>query len=368
MLFFIPELGNGGIEKVVITLGQRLKDIYDVYIYAEVQINPNFKGTRKNLTIIPTGSNPKVLKHKYFLQRALKFRSIIRKYRPDIIISAYPRVNAIAGLALKLSQPKPKWILSDHGDPSLYLGEKGIRRWLKRSLLRRMTGEAQACVAISNSVRVQMEEVYQCGQVKVLANPLDLQGISVLAKEPVSHPWFSESIPIIISVGRLTKSKDFETLIKAFKLVLGALNARLVILGDGSERNHLVQLAKELKLESKIWFAGYAPNPYKYVSRSTVFAFSSTSEGQGMVLLEAMALNIPIVTTGFEGVNDVISNQVSGLVVTVGDSNSLGNCLISLLESEGLRSELSGAACLTLEKHSLDHASGQYIQLIEEIV
>jgi glycosyltransferase involved in cell wall biosynthesis len=95
----------------------------------------------------------------------------------------------------------------------------------------------------------------------------------------------------------VTNRLGLEHLICAFERVLQQIDARLIIVGEGSEQGAIEDLAMQKGLQDKVRFAGFQSNPYRYMSRSSVFAFTSLSEGFGMFLVEAMAFRLPVVST-----------------------------------------------------------------------
>src|SRR5699024_2024023 len=100
-----------------------------------------------------------------------------------------------------------------------------------------------------------------------------------------------------ISAGRLVEQKDYKTLLKAFQLISQRINSRLVILGKGPLENELKLLAKELDIQKKVSFLGFQSNPYKYMKKANVFILSSKWEGFGHVIVEAMAVGTPVIST-----------------------------------------------------------------------
>jgi len=81
---------------------------------------------------------------------------------------------------------------------------------------------------------------------------VDIELIEKKAKEPISHPWFQGNDQVILAVGRLTKQKDYPTLLRAFSIVCRKVSCKLVILGEGEKRKELGELVKELGLEGKV--------------------------------------------------------------------------------------------------------------------
>ena len=156
------------------------------------------------------------------------------------------------------------------------------------------------------------------------------------SEEALDHPWFLPGEPpVILGVGRLTQAKDFPTLIRAFALVRKKHPARLMILGEGEERSKLETLVQELGLEKEVSLPGFVDNPYKYMKRAAVFVLSSKWEGFGNVLVEAMALGTPVVSTNCpSGPAEILENGRWGRLVPVGDVYALAEAIIETLDEE----------------------------------
>jgi glycosyltransferase involved in cell wall biosynthesis len=133
-------------------------------------------------------------------------------------------------------------------------------------------------------------------------------------------------------VGRLTREKDFSTLIQAFSAVRKVFRCRLLILGEGRERTDLEQLVHDLNVDGDVSMPGFVNNPYKYMSHSSLFVLSSVWEGLPTVLIEALALGVPVVSTDCEsGPREILKNGLLGTLTPVGDIASMtGHILKSL--------------------------------------
>ena len=108
-------------------------------------------------------------------------------------------------------------------------------------------------------------------------------------------------VPVVLSAGRLVPSKDHATLIRAFARVVATRPARLVILGEGTERASLTALAASLGIGQAVEFVGFRSNPFAYMSNADVFVLSSRYEGSPNVLIQAMACGTPVVSTDCPG-------------------------------------------------------------------
>lgn len=152
-----------------------------------------------------------------------------------------------------------------------------------------------------------------------LENTIDYNGIIRKSNEQldseVENKYFKKDYKIFINIARLSVEKDQAKLIRAFKVINEEHpKTLLLILGDGPLKNELQSLIRELNLQKNVFLLGRIFNPFPYLKRADCFVMSSNHEGQGLVLLESLVLKIPIVSTNFPCVYDVLENR-GGLIV-----------------------------------------------------
>jgi len=245
-------------------------------------------------------------------------------------------------------------------EAKLYLG-------LIKQLVKRFYPHADAVVACSKGVAEDLVQNMKVPRerVHVIYNPTDPE-IEAKAQEPVDHPWFKNSkIPVILCVARLDPQKDLPTLIRAFSIVRKERPAKLVILGEGSERAKLEALVKELGLDGDVWMPGFVDNPFKFMKRATVFALSSKFEGFGMVIAEALAVGTPVVSTDCpSGPAEILGGGKWGKLVPVGDHEKLAEAILETIENPPDREKLKERG----RDFSLDRIGQQYLQLITELL
>jgi glycosyltransferase involved in cell wall biosynthesis len=159
-----------------------------------------------------------------------------------------------------------------------------------------------------------------------------------------------ESGFVIGGVGRLAAEKGFDVLVRALKqLVVRGIDAHLVLVGDGGERGALEALARELDLRARVRFAGWQPDVRPYFEALDAFALSSYREGLPNVLLEAMALEVPVVSTRVNGVPRLIEDGANGFLVSAGDANGLAHALAVALTNGEVRTRFRTAGRHTVE-------------------
>jgi glycosyltransferase involved in cell wall biosynthesis len=172
-------------------------------------------------------------------------------------------------------------------------------------------------------------------------NPLDIDSIQFLGAQPlpqVAHSWYKR--PTVIGVGRLVEQKRIDLLIQAFAAAIrNGLDANLILLGQGHLQDGLQKLTEELGISTRVLFAGFVSNPYPYIKAASVLAMSSDYEGLGMVLLEAMALGTPVVSTDCQsGPREVLQDGRSGILVPVDDPDGMAVAISTMMRDEGTRS------------------------------
>ncbi len=134
-------------------------------------------------------------------------------------------------------------------------------------------------------------------------------------------------------------------MIGAFERVLKQVDARLLIVGQGSEEKALRNLVEMRGLKEKVQFEGFQRNPFRFMSKCSVFAFPSLSEGFGMVLVEAMACGLPVVSTDcVAGPAEILQNGRCGILVPVGDEGAMARGIVTLLTDPVRRQQIVSEA------------------------
>ncbi|MDQ5846711.1 MAG: glycosyltransferase family 4 protein, partial [Acidobacteriota bacterium] len=176
-----------------------------------------------------------------------------------------------------------------------------------------------------------------------------------------------ENVRMILAVGRLSKEKAQMDLLRAFKNLSethGEINARLVIVGDGPEREPLEAAAASLGLNGRVIFTGQVNNVRLYFAASDVLVNPSHSEGSPYVLLEAMAAGVPIVATAVGGVPEMIENNDTALLVPANDPQAMADAIARILNDENLAAQLAQNAGELVSSRFSPEA---YVQALTEV-
>lgn len=175
---------------------------------------------------------------------------------------------------------------------------------------------------------------------------------------------------LVGGVGRLSPEKGFDTLIRSTaELVRQGRNLRLVLVGEGDDRTRLEALASELGLRDRIRFAGWQSDVRPYFEAMDIFALSSLREGLPNVLLEAMALGIPVVATRIAGVPRIVRDGRNGTLIEPGRGEALTRAIDELSRNAGLRESFGTAGRETVSsRYSFARRMARLAQSYDELL
>jgi glycosyltransferase involved in cell wall biosynthesis len=364
VMIVINSLGGGGAERAVVNLlkGLNRKDfsitlllyegIIDYPLQENVEVITLGLRSSRNIIKLTTG----------FITKIISITRLIRRNRPDIVFSMLSGTNVIAILAKSLSGVPCKAIVGEQNHPSMSL-KIGMYHGITKLLIKRLYPKAEKIIAVSQGIKEDLIKNFRLSgeKIEVIYNPTDITEIEMLSAEESSHPWFNDEPPIIISVARLEKQKGHSYLIKAFSLVRQSLVCRLLIIGKGEEEGKLVNAVNALELRDDVDFLGFQRNPFKYMARSSLFVLSSLYEGFGNVIVEGMALGLPVIATDCpSGPSEIIEHGKNGLLVPVKDERALAQAILYVLTNDELRRKLAHEAKMRSHFFDLNRIVEQY--------
>ena len=323
------------------------------------------KAHSKHLEQLPSMVNVRKLNAEHALSSLPALVRYLKTQRPDALLAAKDRANQVAILARKTSGVSTRVVVRMGTTVSAALA--GKNRWRKLFWylpMRLVYRNADAVVAVSQGVARDMARItgLPAADIQTIANPVITPRIFRLAREPAPHPWLVRGgEPVIVGIGRLTRQKDFPTLIRAFAAVREKLPCRLIMLGEGKDRNRLEHLAKRLFLSEQIAMPGFVENPYAYLKRAALFVLSSAWEGSPNALTEALALGVPVVATDCRsGPREILKDGAIGHLVPVGDPDALAAAMLATLSAPPDETLLKSA----VREYTVEFSSQRYLELL----
>lgn len=305
----VNELGALGIEPLVAVARGGGK--YESRLERDVQLVACQRVARSSLVSVSVAAGG--------LRRALV------QSRPTVVCALQEHTSAVLSAVARTLSVRPRIVLGIQNTFSARVAtEPAWARLLLHPAYRAAYAGAEAVIAnsygVADDLASQVPEV--AGKLGVVYNAGLDERLPALAREPLSEP--RPPAPLLVTCGRLTAQKDHATLLRAFAEVRYQPLPELWLLGDGEERRALEQLARELRVESRVRFLGFRDNPYPFMAAADVFVLSSRWEGFGNVVVEALACGAPVVATDCpSGPGEILDHGRYGRLVPVGDAAAL---------------------------------------------
>lgn len=362
VLFVRPTLGQGGADKVTVTVLRNLD---------RARFEPHLTLLRAEgvwLDRLPDDVGLHLLGVPRVRGMLPALVKLIRQLRPDVVFSTSSGTNVVAIAAAKLCGCRV--VVSERN----VILNGGLRppmlvQWLLKAMAYRLADDVTAVcggVADDMSRKLRMPRI----RIRSLLNPTVTDDLRELAGRSPDHPWLAPGNRTVVAAGRLVPPKGFPILLKAFAEVHRQLpSSRLLILGEGPELGSLRKLAAELGTGDSVEFVGFQKNPYAYFSKAAAFSMSSFNEGLPNVLIEAMACGAAVVATDCPpGLAEVVEDGVNGFLVPVGDSRGLAERLLRMLTDRAVAERMGRLAKESSSRFTVDSVLKNYASAIEAAV
>jgi len=331
LAIFISFSGDGGVERMVMNL---LRE----FCRHEIDIDLlTIRAQSRHLQQIDERIRWLPFKSKHSLTSVPELAGYLKKHRPAAMLAVKDRAGRAAVLARRISGIKTRLAIRLGTNLSAALAHKpSWQRWSRTWPMPLVYRGTDQIIAISRGVAEDAHRLtgLPMNRIEVIRNPVITDSLARLAAEPAPHAWLGSdrACPVIMGAGRLTRQKDFPTLLRAFALLRRQRSLRLIVLGDGRDRTALEALAHDLGIEDDLLLPGFQRNPYHWLAGADLFVLSSLWEGSGNVLTEAMALGVPVVSTDCpSGPGEMLQNGRIAPLVPISDSNALAEAMESVL-------------------------------------
>ena len=338
---------------------------------------------KDNLTIMRLSSihNPMRVKQRFLLFPHFTIIKALNKFQPDIIHAHEPLQTAWAGVAYARRHHIPI-TLTVHQVPSFaasYLPNiPALRqhiesllwtyaRWLIRQFTSVITPSYTTSGLLTSVTGIQTITISNGIDLQKFHPPLSLDDETAI-RTKLNLP---SNVPVILHVGRLDTDKHVDCVITASASALQNTNAHLLIVGDGREKNSLVNLCNSIGISQRVHFAnfisdqGYLSEIYRMAS---LFITASEIETQGIVLLEAAASGLPIAAVDATCIPEIIHDQVNGYLTKPGDTHALGDAIMKLLAHPDQAIRMGRAGFELVQKHSIQNTMDIHEKLYRDSI
>lgn len=296
--------------------------------------------------------------------------------KPDVIISIDTHCNILAHAARNYYAKQSRIIITTHNNLSEVAKRKAfLIKELLKIIGRYLFDKSDLIICVSEGVKEDFGKFFSIKKyIKVIPYGLDCNNIDKLSKEAIFSDtksiFSSGKVKRVISIGRFEEQKDFVTLIKAFARVIDEVGgSELILMGDGSQKDMLKKLVNSLKIEKYVHFIGWQANVFPYLKKCDIFVLSSNYEGFGYVLLEAMSQGLPVISTDSPyGPSEVLGNGKYGLLVPVGNINSMKNAISRLMDNKSQAKKYSEKSRERIKHYTEDNMLASYRKILNSII
>ena len=332
-ILVLPSLEGGGAEKV-------FADLYNYLVSKKYNVKLmlfDLKG--KNLSKIENKLNLVNLNTRRVSRSIPKLFWFLLVNKPSIVVSAMTHTNIALIISCLLyriiSRNKIRIIVSERAPINfLFPNDKSLYNKFVRCLVRFFYKYPDKIISVSDGVRSELIEDFgiKKGNIFTIMNPVVIKNETPTKKISKPFLWFDGSIPTGISIGRLSKEKGFDTLLKAIKEVNKYIEYRHIICGIGKEKDNLINQAIKLNIDDKVHFADYVHETNIWLRNADVFVSTSRWEGCPNVILEALACDIPVISTNCPyGPSELLENGKWGKLVDVDSISQISKAIIKFI-------------------------------------
>jgi glycosyltransferase involved in cell wall biosynthesis len=363
----IPSLQGGGAERVAVTVLSALDAAkYERVLYLFSGEGVYFDRLAPEVRVV-------IAKERSWVGRMRELAAFLRTFRPDIVMPFLSYF--ITATAVRFAGSRARVVFNQGTPTTGFLDDPDFswrnpaRRRIFSAVTRFFYRRADAVVVTSEGVGDDLVTTYGVprAKIRVLHNPVDLEAIAQAASEPISDVVPMPARPVVVSAGRLAAVKNYALLIDAVAELSAHQPVDAWILGDGDERDSLAQRVLGKGLTGAVRFLGFQANPWRFMARASAFVLTSTYEGFGNVLIEAMACGVPVVATRSPGTTEIISDGTNGLLVDH-DATAVATAIERLLRDGDLSRRIVSQARAGVEHYAVPRVAARYDQMFQELM
>lgn len=355
----ITDLRGGGAERVAVNLANSfVKRGYSVDIVLMCSRGELLYDLDPKIRVVDLN----VQRIRWILLSLIRY---FREKKPDAVLACIWPLTMIALWARFISRIRTRVVVAEHTSWSRSeLLNKYSTSWIIRTTMHLFFPYADGIISVSQGSADDLSHfaTLDRGAISTIYNPVvDNSQASVVAPPSTPAGWCQGSHYRVLAVGTLKKIKDYPTLLNAFAALRQQVDARLLILGEGDCRTELVAQALRLGISDSVFMPGFVKDTKPYYLHANLHVLSSTGEGFGNVIVEALEAGTPVVSTDcLSGPREILCDGRYGRLVPVGDVEALALAMQASLTSIHDRAALIARA----KDFSIEKAVDQYEALL----
>jgi glycosyltransferase involved in cell wall biosynthesis len=328
---YLPSFEGGGAERFFIRLANQIADRgINVHLVVNTEKGPLKELLSRDVNLHVLGARKAI----FGLPRLVAY---LKAARAQVLISALTRTNLAALVGARLARTGTRVIVCQRNQYTAIVRETDPgRRILMNMLVRLLYPRAHAVIGNTDLVTRDIAEFARLPDEKtgVIHNPAPEQSqIEEARATPAPHPWFADSKPVAVAIGRLMPQKDYATMLRA--VAQSGDELRLIVLGEGPERARLEELAVSLGIADRVGFLGYRMDRFSYLVQADLFLMSSKTEGFPNALIEAVAASVPAISTDCHGggAREILGREFPERITPIGDPDAMAAVIREVLDT-----------------------------------
>jgi len=360
ILFVIPSLPIGGAERVQVTLLRHLdRSRFEPHLAMVKKTGPYLEDVPPDVTI----HDLKATRVRWAVPKLIR---LAWKLKPHVLHTSMAELNMAAVLSRPFLPAGVRVLIREEIVGSVDTAQTRKNPAVWNWLYRRLYSRADKVICLSQFVLDDLAALGIPRRVLLLIYaPVDTKLVARLAD--VGGNPFEGKGPHLLAAGRLQKRKGFDVLLDAMPRVCAAVpGAQLTILGEGVLKQELLAQQERLGLTQTVHFIGYKPNPFPYFKHADLFVLSSTNEGFGLVVVEALAVGTPVVASDCGGLlQEILRDCPLGRVAPPGGASALAETIISALQALSGQPEPRPSLQSFLNRYDVESVMREYEKLLD---
>lgn len=328
IVILLNDFSGTGVPRVSLRLAEGLNELgHKVDIVVLNPFGPMREQVSISVRVVPLNVSRAIMAFP-------KLSAYLREHTPDCVIAAEDQLGVLAAVACLVSRSRARLLVTSHVPYSCTGLAKGLKGRAFVIALRLLWNRIDIFSTVSAGLADDMTAVTKLprNEITVLHNAVVRECDISREPDPSIHPFFLSGSKVILGIGSLHRRKGFHDLIEAVRLVLKSEDVRLIILGEGRERESLQRQIIADGLDARVDLAGYCDNPFPFLQTADVFVLPSYFEGLPTVLIEALACGCPSVATDcVAGPNEILKYGEYGKLVQVGNREAMADAIIETL-------------------------------------
>jgi len=364
-----PTFGGSGVvaTELGISLSKRGHEIHFVTYKQPVRLEYLSNNIQYHEVLVP--EYPLFHYQPYELALSSKLVTVVKNHKIDVLHVHYAIPHAYAGFMAQqmlaedgISLPMMTTL---HGTDITLVGSHSFYK----PAVNFSINKSDVVTSVSESLKKDTLDIFDIKKdIKVVPNFIDISNLNDSFENCQRELFAHEDEKVITHVSNLRQVKRIDHVIQIFHKIQSQIKSKLIIIGDGPEREMASNLARELGIRDKVMFLGKSNEVEKILCYSDLFLLPSEKESFGLAALEAMAHRVPVISTNAGGLSEVNIDGVSGYLSNVGDADGMALNGIKILSNENTLEQFKKGARSTAEKFDVKAIVSQYEDLYKQMI